>query len=366
MARIAIVGGGILGLMAGRALAGGGQEVTLLETGQTGREASWASAGIIAARAPWTTTATGRLQSMSADLWPPFAAELGAETGIDIEFRMNGCFYPAFNDEDARALERDAGEAGRLGLALEFVSGAVLRAAEPALGPAVVAGLMGPGGNVENRRLVRALDVAARRAGVTIRTGVQVESVLQRGGVVAGVRTNDGTTFDAEVVVIAAGAWSSTIDGVVNRPRVVPQRGQILALRGPSPALRRVVMKADDPYLVPRLDGRIIVGATREFVGFDRSTTAGGIAWLLGSAIEMIPGMAGAEIAEIWTGFRPVSLDGTPAIGETALRGLFYCTGHGPSGISPAPATIALLTALVEGRAPPLDPAVFSPRRFPA
>ena len=128
--------------------------------------------------------------------------------------------------------------------------------------------------------------------------------------------------------------------------------------------LRRVVLKEDDPYLVPRVDGRVIVGATREFAGYDRSITAAGVSWLLDSAIEMVPAFAGAPIAEIWTGFRPYSVDGLPIIGKADVEGLFYATGHGPSGIGPAPGTAALLGALVLGSAPPIPAEPFQPQRF--
>src|SRR5262249_50117183 len=189
-----------------------------------------------------------------------------------------------------------------------------------------------------------------------------VTGVTSRGGRVTGVESEEGA-IGADVVVLAAGSWSGRIPGVSPVVPVVPQRGQILALQAPG-KLRRVILREDDPYLVPRVDGRVVVGATREFAGYDRSITAGGIAWLLASAIEMVPDFAGAPIAEIWTGFRPVSADGLPIIGKADLDGLFYCTGHGPSGIGPAPGTAALLGARVLGQSPPIPPDPFRPQRF--
>src|SRR5439155_18669033 len=124
---------------------------------------------------------------------------------------------------------------------------------------------------------------------------------------------------------------------------VVPQRGQILALDRGDVFLRHVILTPGDPYLVPRADGRIVIGATRELAGWDASTTAGGIAWLLASAIRIVPALSDCSIHETWTGFRPLSPDGIPVIGPGAANGIYFATGHGPSGIGPLPGTVALL-----------------------
>jgi glycine/D-amino acid oxidase-like deaminating enzyme len=150
------------------------------------------------------------------------------------------------------------------------------------------------------------------------------------------------------------------------RPRapIRPQRGQILALDQAQVGIKHVLLTPGDPYFVPRCDGRLVVGATREEAGWDASLTAGGVAWLLERAMAVVPGLRECPIAEMWTGFRPVSADGLPLIGPGALRGLYFLTGHGPSGISPLPGSVALLAALIAGEPPPIPPGPFSPLRF--
>ena len=143
-----------------------------------------------------------------------------------------------------------------------------------------------------------------------------------------------------------------------------PQRGQILALDQSSVGLTHVLLTAGDPYFVPRRDGRLIVGATREEAGWDPSLTVSGVAWLLNRAMEVVPALEHCPIIEIWTGFRPASIDGLPLIGQAGLDGLFFLTGHGPSGIAPLPGSVALLMALMHGEPPPLPPAAFDPLRF--
>jgi glycine/D-amino acid oxidase-like deaminating enzyme len=164
--------------------------------------------------------------------------------------------------------------------------------------------------------------------------------------------------------VLAAGAWSGVIDGVHPRPPVRPQKGQILALEQTRVGVQRVLLTPGDPYFVPRCDGRLVVGATREEAGWDASLTAGGVAWLLERAMAVVPRLRECPIAELWTGFRPLSADGLPLIGPGALRGLFFLTGHGPSGISPLPGSVALLAALMTGEPAPIAPEPFSPLRF--
>ncbi|HVC35025.1 MAG TPA: FAD-dependent oxidoreductase [Chloroflexota bacterium] len=358
---VAVVGGGAMGLAIARALRQRGLAVVLLERGQPGQAASWASAGIVSDPIGNGDEPGFQLQHLSRQLWPAFAQALQSESGLDPEFRETGCLIPAFDDEQARGLDR----AVRLGLIgnSTVLRGADLREAEPSLGPAVVAACWKPGGNVENRRLCKALELAARRGGVEIRTGAEVRSIVVQNGRVDGVRLVDGIV-PAGQVVIAAGAWSGAIDGCQPAVPVVPQRGQILALDRGAVPLRHTILTPDDPYLVPRADGRIVVGATRELAGWDATPTAGGVAWLLSSAIQIVPALRDCAINQIWTGFRPLSPDGVPIVGPGAIDGLYFVTGHGPSGIGPLPGTVALFTALLFGEPPPIAPGPFDPRRF--
>src|SRR5205814_3479881 len=128
--------------------------------------------------------------------------------------------------------------------------------------------------------------------------------------------------------------------------------------------IQHVLLTPGDPYFVPRCDGRLVIGATREEAGWDASLTAGGVAWLLNRAMAVVPGLSASPIAEMWTGFRPLSEDGLPLIGPSAVEGLYFLTGHGPSGISPLPGSVALLSAVIDGRQAPLAPAPFDPLRF--
>jgi glycine oxidase len=292
---------------------------------------------------------------VSRELWPEFAAEVQSESGLDPEYREMGCIQLAASEAEVEWL-RSAGEG-------ELLESRQLHELEPALSPSLRAGLLVPGGNVEPRRLCRALEIAARRSGVKIETGAEVQCVATSGDRATGVETSE-RNFAADLVVLAAGAWSAKIAGISPEPPVRPQRGQILALDQSSVGITHVLLTPGDPYFVPRADGRLVVGATREETGWDASLTAGGVAWLLNRAMEVIPATKDAPIAEIWTGFRPLSADGLPLIGKGSLDGLYFLTGHGPSGIAPLPGSIALLMALIAGEPLPLAPRPFDPLRW--
>lgn len=358
---VIVIGGGAVGLATARELRRRGLAVTLLERAETGRAASWASAGIVSDPVGPSDAPGFQLEALSRRLWPTFAAEIQAESGIDPEFRETGCLIPAFNDNDAAGLAR-AVQSGLIPGG-SFLEERALRDAEPALGPAVTAAAWRPGGNVENRRLCRALDLAARRAGVEIRAGAEVRSIAYHGDHVVGVNLVD-ERLSADLVVVAAGAWSGALEGCRPVVPVVPQRGQILALDRGSVTLKQVILTPGDPYLVPRADGRIVIGATREMAGWDPRPTAGGVASLLDAAMRVVPDLRACSINEIWTGFRPLSADGIPIIGPGEASGLFFVTGHGPSGIGPLPGSVALLAATIFGDEPPIAPERFSPLRF--
>jgi len=354
-----VIGGGVIGMLCARDLRRRGLDVTLLERDQPGKQASWASAGILSASYPTENDPHTVLKRRSEALYSALVADIREESDIDPEMTYNGALIPAFSEAQARALRADA----RTEPDAVYVEGAALRAAEPALGPNVVGAVLRRGGQIDNRRLCRALEVAARRAGVTMVYGATVTEVLRDGNRVTGVRTLEGDV-QAPIVINAAGSWARQIVGCDPAIPVVPQRGEILALDQSAIGLTRVVTKVPDPYLVPRADGRLIVGATRKYVGYKSAFTAGGVHWLLSEAIDMIPALADAPIVEIWTGFRPTSMDGLPSIGPGAVEGLYFATGHGPSGIAPAPAPAELLADLITGRPPKIDAAPFDPRRW--
>jgi glycine oxidase len=277
-----------------------------------------------------------------------------------------GCLHLASTDAELAQLRQTAQQQQSDGPGrAEFLDSTGLHDLEPALSPAMRGGLRVPGGNVENRRLCRALEIAARRAGVRIETGVEVQAITTTGGRVTGVVTAP-QSLPGDLVVLAAGAWSATIREVRPTPPVAPQRGQIFALDHSSVGIKHVLLTSGDPYFVPRCDGRLVIGATREEAGWDPSLTVGGVAWLFNRAIEVVPALRGCPIVEMWTGFRPSSADGLPLIGRGEVEGLFFLTGHGPSGIAPLPGSVALLMALIAGEPPPLSPEPFDPLRFAA
>ena len=359
MAEAIVVGGGVMGLASARELRRRGYSVTLLDRAQPGRAASWASAGIIGATLRDESDPQHALRRLSRQLWPAFAAAVHEESGLDPEYREMGCIQLATTEDELDWLQRAAKQADEAA----FLDAAQLRQEEPALADDLPGGLKVPGGNVDNRRLCRALEISIRHSGVTMLTGTEVRALKTSGGRVTGVTTNEAP-LDAELVILAAGAWSATIDGVRPRPPVVPQKGQIFALDQSRVGLRHVLLTPGDPYFVPRADGRLVIGATREEAGWDPSLTAGGIAWLLNRAMRVVPSLSGCPILELWTGFRPLSEDGLPLIGRAAVDGLYFLTGHGPSGIAPLPGSVALLMALIDGTEPPIAPAAFDPLRF--
>jgi glycine oxidase len=236
-------------------------------------------------------------------------------------------------------------------LPLEWLSAAATRAREPRLAGKIAGALFSPQDHqVDNRKLAQALRIAAERAGVNIHEHQPVKELAVRGGQARGVVLEDGTSVAADIVVLAAGAWSRKIDGLPpdRRPPVRPIKGQMLALRmDPADPLLTHVLWAPGAYLVPRRDGRLIVGATVEEKGFDTTVTAGGLLTLLEAAWRAIPAVEELPVDEIWVGHRPGSRDDAPILGPGPLDGLFYATGHHRNGILLAPVTADAMARLI-------------------
>ena len=283
--------------------------------------------------------------------WPGFADELLRASGIDVELRREGTLLLALTADDQAEIAHRLEFQRRLDLPLEWLSAADTRKREPHLAGKIAGALFSPQDHqVDNRKLVQALRIAAEAAGVTIHEHRPVKEIAVQGGRATGVVFEDGTTERADIVVLAAGAWSRTIAGLPpdRRPPVRPVKGQMLALRMDANApLIDHVLWAPGAYLVPRRDGRLIVGATVEEKGFDNTITAGGVMALLDAAWRAVPAVEELPIDEIWVGHRPGSRDDAPILGPGPLDGLFYATGHHRNGILLAPVTADAMARLI-------------------
>jgi glycine oxidase len=195
---------------------------------------------------------------------------------------------------------------------------------------------------IDPRRLTAALAEACRRCGVDLRIGFEVESIELDAGRVSGLRSGDGSVVQADQVVIAAGAWSGLIEGLPEdaRPAIRPVKGQILRLHDPrGPGLLGRVLRMASGYIVPRGDGRYVLGATMEERGFDTTVTAGAVFELLRDAIELVPGIDELVLDELAAGLRPGTADNLPVIGPGVVPGLHWATGHHRNGILLTPVT---------------------------
>jgi glycine oxidase len=356
--RVAVIGAGVSGLGIAWRLAEAGCPVTVFERGAAGRGASWAAAGMLAAGLE-AEPGEERLLALNLEgqrLWPAFRDQLEAASGIGVGYREEGTLAVALTRDDVERL-RFAFEFQRdCGIQLEWRSGVDARRLEPHLRAGLAAAVLSPNDHqVDSRRLVLALQQAFRAAGGVLREHVEVRALDVDGGRTRGVII-DGERCAADVVLLAGGAWSAGLEGLpaAARPPVRPVKGQMLALRmDPEQPMLRHVLWGPKGYLVPKADGRLIVGGTVEERGFDPDLTAGGVLALIEAAWRALPSIEELPIDELWTGFRPTSRDDAPILGPTPVEGLFVATGHHRNGILLTPLTaLAVSDAILSGRVP--------------
>jgi len=360
---VIIVGGGVIGSSIAYRLAQAGAKVTVIERGRIGCESSRAGAGMLA---PQTEApGPGPFFDLCLDsfrLYRDFAAELADISGIDVEYRDEGTLRVFYDEDEKRASEEWTAWQARAGLPLEPLTQAALNILEPAIRRESAGGVYLPFEHqVENRKLMDALEAALRRSGVRIIEGEEVEGILADGDRAVGVDCKGGR-LEAGIIVIASGSWSSRLLAPVGIDiKIVPVRGQIVAVRGKGALIRHVV-HSKDCYLVPRLDGRILIGATVEYEGFLKGSTARGVASLLESGMSLVPGLESFEVVELWSGLRPGTPDHLPVLGPTSLRNLVLATGHFRNGLLLAPKTAELISRYVidGGSAAEMEPFSFS------
>ncbi len=348
---VIVIGGGIIGLSLAIELRKRGATVLIVERGEPGREASHAAGGMLVDWAAETPAALQELAMASARMYPEFARELQVESGMFVDLREQGAIvFPAPEHVHQRA-----------GFKLENLPSASLAELEPALADHMRPAFLLKERSVDPRALTTAALAATKRRGVDISSGEEVTAVKVGNGKVCGVTTNK-TSYQAPKVVNCAGAWSGQL-APHNFP-TRPVKGQMLSLVSPSPSLLKHVIRAPEVYLIPRSDGRILVGTTTEEAGFDKTTDVATIQRLWRAAISLIPELRNAKILEDWAGLRPGTPDALPFLGETSTPGYYAATGHFRDGILLAPITARIMADVIAGKNCGYELEAFSPRRF--
>jgi glycine oxidase len=367
---VAIVGGGVIGLSIAWRAAQRGLRVTVLERGEPGGGTSGVAAGMIApiAEAEPSEQALLALALRSARAYPEFAAELREAAGEDPGLLECGTLCVARDRDEAEALDRERAMREELGLPVERLTPSEARALEPGLAPTLRGALaFHRECAIDPRSLTRVLQRAAAVAGAAVRRHVEVSEIVCRSGRVHGVRLAGGEQLAAAQVLVAAGPWSATLPGLPEAARIPirPVKGQILRLRDPAgPGLFTRVLRMQPGYLVPRGDGRYVLGASIEERGFDTSSTVGPVFELLRDATCLLPGLSELVIDELSAGIRPGTPDNRPIIGPGAIAGLQWATGHYRHGILLAPVTAELAAGALAGDPPHELASELDPGRF--
>ena len=361
----AIAGAGLIGGSIAWELAEAGLRVALFDGQEPGREASWAGAGILSP-APENPgmIASVEIGKASLAIYPEFVRRVEEASGKKAGFRPKGTLQALFSSEAREELSTIVALHHGLGLKAEALSAEDARELEPALSEDLEAAVLRPEeASVDNRALTEAVIAAARGAGVEIFAGAEVQAIRKEGSRCTGLQLASGEGVAAKWTVIAAGSFSERIAGIGHSAPVKPAKGQMLSLRAANAKIERVLW-SDHIYLVPRNDGRILAGATVEYVGFEKNVTAAAIEKLLAAAIKLAPALANASIEEMWAGLRPDSADHLPILGPAEADGLLLATGHFRSGILLAPITAQLIREWITLGRVTVDWQRFSPMRF--
>jgi glycine oxidase len=365
------VGGGVIGLASAWRAAQAGARVLVLERAEPPAGATNVAAGMLAPVGE-LTFGEHELLAMtlaSGALWGDFAAAVEAAGGEGTGYERCGALHVALDRDEAGELRRRHDLQRELGLEAEWLTPTRCRELEPGLATTFVGGVLAAGeASVDPRRLALALAAALRAAGGELRTGTEVVDGLWSGERLVGVRTAPtAADVHADAVVLCNGAWSGQTAWLPEdaRPPVRPVKGEVIELRpragDPAPATR--IIASERVYLVPRPDGRLIVGATQEERGFDTVVTAGGVHELLREAYRVLPDVAEMELAGMIAGLRPGTPDNVPIVGRGAVDGLVLATGHFRNGILLAPLSAEAVAATLAGTAPPAAIAAAVPAR---
>ena len=362
---VAVVGAGAIGATTAWLLRAEGLSVALLDKGAAGREASWASAGMVqpygsSKSESWST----RSALLSRKLYDDFEPRLFEETGRRIGYGGEGGLVLAFDDEEAEGLKRYAGR-GEEDHPTRFLDRADLRQRDPGLPEGVVGALLYSGHRyLDARTYTGGVLEAARKKGVDVKENAPAVAMLWDGDRVVGVKTKT-EDVPAKTTIVAAGAWSGTVDLKLPMP-LRPVHGQILAVEGPKGGLKHNLQRLGaGGYATPRADGRVVVGATSEDFGFEKRVTDDGRAALAAMVKALLPHLE-AKVLDTWSGLRPGSADGSPAVGPDprVSSGFFWAAGHGGYGMMQGPATASVLVDLVLGRKPRIPIDGVRPARF--
>jgi glycine oxidase len=368
---ILIIGGGVIGCAIAYYLSKSGVEVTVLERDTIGAQASGAAAGIFSLLKPLDPVDEyNRLSLASLALFPSLAIELEAVSGVSLEYEQTGTLRTSryAHARQTRRIQRWIESCRSEGLQVELLTEEETHRREPLLAPEVCAAVYLPReGQVRAGNVVEAFTKAAMLSGAMIAEHQEVVSIQSHNGSVVSTTTVDGATIECNHLIIASGAWSQQCGKWFNISLpVIPQRGQLLALRQPSSPIRHIVI-GDGIYLAPKQDGTVIVGATKEEVGFDTRVTAGGALWLLEAAIKLMPALEQCTVERLWTGLRPKTPDTFPILGRaTGWKNVTLAVGHSSFGVLLSAITGQTIAELVTTGQIPESIRPFSLERFTA
>lgn len=355
---VIVVGGGLIGMLSARELRQAGLSVAVIERNEVARESSWAGGGILSPLYPWrypdSVTALAR---SSQKVYPALLNSIEQESGIDPQLQHSGLLIL---DTDER--EQAQNWARKWDVSLEYLeTAAKLHTIEAGLAPSHEEGLWLPDvGQVRNPRLAQSLKKSIIKQGVKLFESSPVEHLIIEGSAVQGVQVAAGSLY-GQNVVIAGGAWSAGLlaETGVELP-VKPIRGQMILFKAEPGIVSRIVL-SQDRYVIPRRDGRILVGSTLEDVGFEKQTTEEARSELYSEAIRLIPALEQYPIEHHWAGLRPATPEGIPYIcSHPHISGLFINTGHYRNGVVLGPASCRLLRNLLLAEACDIDPAPYA------
>ncbi len=356
MNKIIIIGAGIIGMFTARLLAKAGISVTIIEQGYAGKESSWAGGGILSPLYPWRyADPVTRLALWGQQYYPEVLREIHQNSGVDPEYIQSGLLYLDIEHELEQAIQWQQ----RFGYDFECISGNALKAIEAGLDyskPDVQGWYTASIGQVRNPRLVRALQEDLIKLGVTIEQQTQASSFITEHQTVKGVITDKGQ-FYADKVVLAGGAWSARLlQNLGMLPKIAPVKGQMIVFKAEPGVVSRIVL-SKGRYVIPRKDGRVVVGSTLEFEDFDKTTTAEVLQELKQEACRIIPALANYPVEKQWAGLRPGSIDGVPYIGEhPELKNLYLNAGHFRNGVVIGLGSCQLLVNELLEQTPIVDP----------